>query len=194
MPNRIPLDPVLPKNFDCTPNEKRSKAQLDAWWDHPYGVTQPDGKIVVYCLNGGAWDRPSVLCLADNYDEACELAERQQASRVKTRSEPTFMFSKEPPFILARMPQRPDHQQEIVAEFSSRDEMNLFSLKQEERDRVEVSPTLDHNRMNLAQLAWYSKELEMSIARLENEKAAIQVQHEVVLNRIREMQNDNRGF
>ncbi len=30
MPNRIPLDPVLPKNFDCTPNEKRSKAQLDA--------------------------------------------------------------------------------------------------------------------------------------------------------------------
>ena len=93
MPNRIPLDPVLPKNFDCTPNEKRSKAQLDAWWDHPYGVTQPDGKIVVYCLNGGAWDRPSVLCLADNYDEACELAERQQARWVKTRYEPTFMFS-----------------------------------------------------------------------------------------------------
>ncbi|EEH6986470.1 DNA-binding protein, partial [Salmonella enterica subsp. enterica] len=28
MPARIPLDPVLPKNFDCTPNEKRSKAQL----------------------------------------------------------------------------------------------------------------------------------------------------------------------
>lgn len=50
MPNRIPLDPVLPKNFDCTPNEKRSKAQLDAWWDHPYGVTEHDGKIVVYCL------------------------------------------------------------------------------------------------------------------------------------------------
>lgn len=85
MPNRIPLDAVLPKNFDCTPNEKRSKAQLDAWWDHPYGVTEHDKKI--------------------------------------------------------------------VAEFSSRDEMNLFSLKQEERDRVEVSPTLDHNRMNLAQLA-----------------------------------------
>lgn len=31
-----------------------------------------------------------------------------------------------------------------------RDEMNLFSLRQEERDHVEVSPTLDHNRMNLA--------------------------------------------
>ncbi|EHK9683586.1 DNA-binding protein [Escherichia coli] len=189
MPARIPLDPVLPKNFDCTPNEKRSKAQLDVWWDHPYGVTQPDGKIVVYCLNGGAWDRPSVLGLANNYDEACELAERQQARWVKTRSQPIFMYSQEPPFVLARMPQRPDHQQEIVAEFSSMDEMNLFSLKQEERDRVEVSPTLDHNRMNLAQLAWYSKELEMSIARLENEKAAIQAQHEAVIARIREVQN-----
>ncbi|EES5504472.1 DNA-binding protein [Escherichia coli] len=162
MPARIPLDPALPKNFDCTPNEKRSKAQLDAWWD-----------------------RPSVLGFVDNYDEACELAERQQARWVKTRSKPSF--------ILARMPQRPDHQQEIVAEFSSRDEMNLFSLRQEEGDHVEVSPTLDHNRMNLTQLAWYSKELEMSIARLENEKAAIQAQHEVILDRIKEMQNDNRG-
>lgn len=57
-----------------------------------------------------------------------------------------------------------------------------------------MSPTLDHNRMNQAQLARYSKELEMSIVRLENEKAAIKAQHEVVLNRIRGMQNDNRRF
>lgn len=28
MPNRIPLDPVLPKNFDCTPNEKHFKINL----------------------------------------------------------------------------------------------------------------------------------------------------------------------
>ncbi|EPF3440900.1 DNA-binding protein, partial [Escherichia coli] len=41
MPNCIPLNPVLPKNFDDTPNEKRSKSQLDAWWDHPYGITCP---------------------------------------------------------------------------------------------------------------------------------------------------------
>lgn len=33
----------------------------------------------------------------------------------------------------------------------------------------------------MAQLAWYSKELDMSIARLENEKAAIQAQHEGVV-------------
>ena len=190
MPNRIPLDPVLPKNFDCTPNEKRSKAQLDAWWDHPYGVTEHDGKIVVYCLNGGAWDRPSVLGLADNYDDACELAERKQASWVKTRSKPSFMFSIEPPFILARMPQRPDQeQQEIVAEFDSREEMNLFTMKQEQEENLGVSPFLDHRSMNLDLLIWYSNELELSLSRLEKEKAAIQAQREAVLARIKEVQN-----
>ncbi len=35
MPSRIPLDPKLPKAFDATPNEARSKAQLDQWWDRP---------------------------------------------------------------------------------------------------------------------------------------------------------------
>ncbi|EGM6321449.1 DNA-binding protein [Escherichia coli] len=190
MPNRIPLDPVLPKNFDCTPNEKRSKAQLDAWWDHPYGVTQSDGKIVVFCLNGGAWDRPSMLCLADNYDDACELAERKQASWVKTRSKPSFMFSIEPPFILARMPQRPDQeQQEIVAEFDSREEMNLFTMKQAQEENLGVSPFLDHKSMNLDLLIWYSNELELSLSRLEKEKAAIQAQREAVLARIKEVQN-----
>ena len=190
MPNRIPLDPVLPKNFDCTPNEKRSKAQLDAWWDHPYGVTRSDGKIVVFCLNGGAWDRPSMLCLADNYDDACELAERKQASWVKTRSKPSFMFSIEPPFILARMPQRPDQeQQEIVAEFDSREEMNLFTMKQEQEENLGVSPFLDHKSMNLDLLIWYSNELELSLSRLEKEKAAIQAQREAVLARIKEVQN-----
>ena len=190
MPNRIPLDPVLPKNFDCTPNEKRSKAQLDAWWDHPYGVTQSDGKIVVFCLNGGAWDRPSMLCLADNYDYSCELAERKQASWVKTRSKPSFMFSIEPPFILARMPQRPDQeQQEIVAEFDSREEMNLFTMKQEQEENLGVSPFLDHKSMNLDLLIWYSNELELSLSRLEKEKAAIQAQREAVLARIKEVQN-----
>ncbi len=40
MPNRIPLDPKLPKAFDATPNEDRSKSQLDLWWDRPYGITR----------------------------------------------------------------------------------------------------------------------------------------------------------
>ncbi|ELD1608199.1 DNA-binding protein (plasmid) [Escherichia coli] len=190
MPNRIPLDPVLPKKFDCTPNEKRSKAQLDAWWDHPYGVTQPDGVIIVRCLNGGSWDRSSVLGVADNYDEACELAEREQSKWVKTRSQPIFMYSHEPPFVLTRMPQRPDQeQQEIVAEFDSMDEMNLFTMKQEQEENLGVSPFLNHKSMNLDLLIWYSNELELSLSRLEKEKAAIQAQREAVLARIKEVQN-----
>lgn len=104
MPNQIPLDPKLPANFDNTPNDDRSKAQLDAWWDHPYGITQSDGSILVRCLNGGAWDRSTVLGKATSYDEACELAEAKQAEWVKRRMEPVMNFSMEPPFELIRMP------------------------------------------------------------------------------------------
>ena len=100
------------------------------------------------------------------------------------------MFSIEPPFILARMPQRPDQeQQEIVAEFDSREEMNLFTMKQEQEENLGVSPFLDHKSMNLDLLIWYSNELELSLSRLEKEKAAIQAQREAVLARIKEVQN-----
>ena len=82
MPNRIPLDPKLPKTFDATPNEARSKAQLDQWWDRPYGLTRPDGRIEVRCLNGGAWDRSTHFGFADDYDAACALAEAKQLAEV----------------------------------------------------------------------------------------------------------------
>ncbi|EDN2416872.1 DNA-binding protein [Salmonella enterica] len=188
MPNCIPLNPKLPANFDITPNEERSKAQLDAWWDHPYCVTY-NGKFLVYCLNGGAWDRPTMLGQADTYDEACELAEEKQAKWVKTRAQPTFLYSTEPPFILIRQPQRPDHQQVIVGEFATIEEMNLFSLAQEQNETVEVVPTLNHNHMNLPQLAWYSNALEMSISKLGNEANALSELREFVIKRIREVQN-----
>lgn len=61
MPSQLPLDPKLPANFDDTPNSERSKEQLDEWWDHPYGITKPDGSFTDRCLNGGARDRSSVL-------------------------------------------------------------------------------------------------------------------------------------
>jgi len=80
MPNRIPLDPALRAGFDETSNDQRSKAELDAWWDHPFGRTRPDGRIDVRCLNGGAHDRSSALGVADSYDEACALAEEKQAN------------------------------------------------------------------------------------------------------------------
>ncbi|EFT8337216.1 DNA-binding protein [Salmonella enterica] len=189
MPNCIPLDPKLPANFDITPNDKRSKSQLDAWWDHPYGLTQPDGKIMVRCLNGGSWDRSSFLGVADTYDEACELAEKKQVEWVKKRAEPTFLYSTEPPFVLIRQPQRPDHQPVVVGEFATMEEMNMFSLTQEKNEAVEVVPTLNHNHMNLSQLAWYSNALEMSISKLGNEANSLSELREFVIKRIREVQN-----
>ncbi|CAM5289122.1 hypothetical protein ATER59S_00509 [Aquamicrobium terrae] len=84
MPNRIPLDPKLPKAFNATPNDARSKAQLDQWWDRPYGLTLSDGRIEVRCLNGGAWDRSTHLGVAENYDVACALAESKQAAGRRT--------------------------------------------------------------------------------------------------------------
>lgn len=45
MPARIPLDPVLPKNFDCTPNEKRSKAQLTPGGTIHMGLHNLTGKL-----------------------------------------------------------------------------------------------------------------------------------------------------
>lgn len=130
MPNQIPLNPVLPKNFDETPNEKRSKAQLDAWWDHPYGISQPDGKIVVRCLNGGAWDRSTVMGTAETYEQACELAEQKQSAWVHRRAEPIFYYSTEPPFRALRNAQRPDQEQTFVASFDTQEELITWLNKQ----------------------------------------------------------------
>ena len=91
MPNRIPLDPKLPKSFDSTPNADRSKAQLDQWWDRPYGITRADGRIEVRCLNGGAWDRSTHFGTADDYDAACALAETKQAEWLRFASGPWFI-------------------------------------------------------------------------------------------------------
>ncbi|EKK5568056.1 DNA-binding protein [Enterobacter hormaechei] len=127
MPNQIPLDPQLPKLFDDTPNEKRSKAQLDAWWDHPFAVTNPDGSIDVRCLNGGAWDRSTWFGRVATYDEACELAERRQSEWVKIRAQPIFHMSFEPPYQAIRMAQRPDQPEAtVVGSFDTMEELTAF--------------------------------------------------------------------
>ncbi|WP_080786748.1 DNA-binding protein, partial [Klebsiella pneumoniae] len=110
MPSQLPLDPKLPANFDDTPNSERSKEQLDEWWDHPYGITKPDGSFTDRCLNGGARDRSSVLGKVRTYEEAWVLAHDAQAKWVKTRLKPIFMYSNEPPFRLVVQSQRPDYE------------------------------------------------------------------------------------
>ncbi|EPL4055470.1 hypothetical protein MWX51_005579 [Pseudomonas aeruginosa] len=125
MANRIPLDPKLPKLFDSTPNEQRSKAQLDAWWDHPFGVTMADGRIDVRCLNGGAWDRSTHLGVADDYDAACVLAEAKQAAWLRFRERPVGS-PQDGKFLLLKMPQRPDEDMVTVATFDTAEAANEY--------------------------------------------------------------------
>jgi hypothetical protein len=125
MPNRIPLDPKLPKTFDATPNDSRSKTQLDQWWDRPYGVTLLDGRIEVRCLNGGAWDRSTRLGVADNYDAACALAESKQAEWLKLRERPSVMLDADQALVI-RQAQRPDEEPQQLAAFSTADAATAF--------------------------------------------------------------------
>ncbi len=80
----IPIDPVLPPNFDDTPNERRPKSH-QKWWRQPYVVTSlgtserrgstPDaGGVSVRCLDGGGWDRSTWWADFDTIAEAVAYA------------------------------------------------------------------------------------------------------------------------
>ncbi len=125
MPNQIPLDPHLRKDFDTTPNDERTKAELDAWWDHPYGVTRPDGSIDVRCLNGGAWDRSTWLGNAADYDAACALAAEKQSAWVSTRAAPV-LYLDSPKCAVIRMPQRPDQSMARLVEVDTTEEAAAY--------------------------------------------------------------------
>lgn len=69
-----------------TPNENRPVAELMAWWRRPY-ITTPQtdaGHYAVYCLDGGAWDRPTMIGHSPDFAEAVEIAKayRPKASVV----------------------------------------------------------------------------------------------------------------
>lgn len=110
----IPVDPVLPDDFDNRPNELRSKAELDAWWDKPYAVTLSDGRVAVRCLHGGAWDRSSMLGIASSIEEAEEIATQQLEAWQKTRSTPVVAMLGGGKFGVMRMAQRPDQHPQIL--------------------------------------------------------------------------------
>lgn len=96
--NLFPVDPPLPDDFDDTPNEDRPEWQTEYLWDRPYIQTiefsgspkyknqffesWPDGKrFDVRCLDGGAWDRPTVWGMFANLEEALECCESGPAWR-----------------------------------------------------------------------------------------------------------------
>jgi len=112
----LAIDPPLPRRFDQTPNDRRSKAQLDAWWDKPFALSRTDGKLQVRCLDGGAWDRSTSYGLADNAQEALNLARVKLAERRQARQRPFPYIREDGRLDLVRHQQRPDLDEEVVLE------------------------------------------------------------------------------
>lgn len=109
----LPLDPELPPMFFNTPNENRTHEELETWWDRPFASTLEDGTFDVYCLHGGAWDRPSWLGNASTLDAAAELAEIELSRWKEMRSRPTTKTLEDDSILVVRAAQRPD-QQDLV--------------------------------------------------------------------------------
>lgn len=121
MPNPIPVNPPLPPAFYRTRNESRPKEELDSWWDRPYAVTDARGNFRVYCLNGGAWDRPTFLGLAPTYEDACALADQVQTRWVRERAMPVAYYPADQSHLveLVRLPQRPDAAATVLGRFET---------------------------------------------------------------------------
>lgn len=79
MSQRVPVDPVLPKGFFATPNEQRPASHAK-WWFWPFVKTCPNEawpggvRYDVYCLDGGAWDRPTARGWFGTLEEALRFA------------------------------------------------------------------------------------------------------------------------
>ena len=114
-PNELPLDPDLPAHFDDTRNEDRSTKELDTWWDRPFAITRPDGRLEVRCLDGGAWDRSTNYGIAPDMAAAVRLAAEKLATWRKYREEP-HVLGLEDRTQVVRPPQRPDQDYEVLYE------------------------------------------------------------------------------
>jgi hypothetical protein len=121
----LPVDPKLPPRFDDTPHEDRSKSEIDAWWDRPYAITQPDGTYLVRCLHGGAWDRSSSLGLAATLEAATRLAAEKLDAWRRVRSRPFVYFDgldAARPVAVVRPAQRPHETPVVLARFATTEE------------------------------------------------------------------------
>ena len=124
------INPKLRKNFDNTENEERTTAELDAFWDKPFAITNDDGTLDVYCLDGGAWDRSIWYGRAPNLAAAELLGERKLAAWKQLRAQP-MSLSEGGKISIVRMPQRPDREHEVLKVCDSQADATAFlaSLK-----------------------------------------------------------------
>jgi len=66
------INPVLPENFWTEPLEERTEEDMRLWQDLPFIISDNDF-YKIYCLNGGAWDRPSLIGGFDSQDKAVDF-------------------------------------------------------------------------------------------------------------------------
>lgn len=119
----LPVDPVLPARFDDTPNELRSKAELDAWWLRPFAQSRGDGTFDVRCLDGGAWDRPTYYGTAQDLAQANEIARTKLASWQAFRDSPIPMLGGGAAALLILEPNRPGMRHSVLAAVGSMDDL-----------------------------------------------------------------------
>jgi hypothetical protein len=84
----IPVDPKLPEGFWSTPNEGRP-ARHARWWGRPFIRTYPHAawpqgvRFDVYCLDGGAWDRPTAWGWFGTLEEAIRCVQAVRSGLVE---------------------------------------------------------------------------------------------------------------
>ncbi|WP_175011425.1 hypothetical protein [Burkholderia lata] len=122
----LPVDPKMRAGFDSTRNEDRSKEELDQWWDRPFALSSPEGQFDVWCLDGGAWDRPTWYGVAGSLAAAERLSAEKLAKWREFRSRPWTHFEDDGTVTIVQMPQRPDGQQRILKANCSQEEANEF--------------------------------------------------------------------
>lgn len=71
---KIPITPRLRAQFWNTANSLRSESEIRRWWCRPFVMRRGD-MWSVHCLDGGAWDRPTLHFMAATETEAVAYAE-----------------------------------------------------------------------------------------------------------------------
>jgi len=155
---QLPVDPVLPADFDSTPNEQRSQAELDTWWLRPFVQTRPDGSLDVRVLDGGAWDRATYYGTAKDMEEARAIARAGLERWQKVRDTP-FVFMGRGSLLVVLEPNRPGMPRPVLfaggtgeavaafrgrwAELSERDPQSAALMLRAARERSARIPTYD---------------------------------------------------
>lgn len=67
------INPVLPENFWTEPLDNRTEEHMQHWKGLPFIITDDNNFYKVYCLDGGAWDRPSLKGGFDSQAKAIDF-------------------------------------------------------------------------------------------------------------------------